>query len=101
MTETVTKTQPYEQPSQVEGSWRGGGMPAHSMGQAIDEVASGRMDTLTLQNKCGKMMRWWVHPITIYGISGAISGSVLSVHLSRWKKDGSLSVSWREDGWTL
>ena len=54
-------------------------------------------DTMFFTIKCVTILTG----ITICGISGAISGSVLSVHLSRWKKDGSLSVSWREDGWTL
>ena len=102
ITETVTKTQPHEQPSQVEGSWKGGCKPVHLMGRAIDEVASGRMDTLTLQNKCGEMMRWWVHPITIYVwyIRSNIRKRPICPSV-RLEEKGLLSVSWRVDGWTL
>ena len=58
-------------------------MPAHLMGRAIDELASGRMDTLTLQNKFYTREREeGCITISLCVISGAIFGSVLSVHLS-------------------
>ena len=59
-------------------------MPAHLMGRAIDELASGRMDTLTLQNKFYTKEREEGYiTISLCIISLCIiSGSVLSVHLS-------------------